>query len=191
MASGDDIRCIDAVKAGKVNAYSELVERYQDFVYSLVLRMVKNPMDAEEIAQDVFVRAFRKLGSFRKEAKFATWIYRIAYNETVSFLRKRRMELTALDESGMENVPEEEVQEELMGLDAAEQKRLVDLALEKLGPTDAAIIDLFYLKGNTVDEIVGITHMSESNVKVKLHRLRKRLYTEMSRLLQERSTLMR
>ena len=191
MASGDDIRCIDAVKAGNVNAYSELVERYQDFVYSLVLRMVRNPMDAEEIAQDVFVRAFKKLGSFRKESKFATWIYRIAYNETVSFLRKKRVELTALDESGMENVPEEEVQEELMGMDAAEQKRLVELALDRLEPADAAVIDLFYLKGNTVDEIMRITHMSESNVKVKLHRLRKRLYTEMSRLLQERSTLMR
>lgn len=191
MTSRDDIYYVELVKEGNVSAYSELVDRYRDFVYGMVLRMVRNPMDAEELAQDAFIKAYNKIGSFRKEAKFATWLYRIAYNETVSFLRKKKVVMTTIEESGMDNIPEAEVQDGMMGLDEKEQKELVKIALGKLNPVDAALVDLFYLGGSSINEICEIMHMSESNVKVRLHRLRKKLYEEMNALLQEKSKLLR
>ncbi|HPZ88599.1 MAG TPA: sigma-70 family RNA polymerase sigma factor, partial [Flavihumibacter sp.] len=88
---------IQLVKTGDQQAYATLIERYQQLVFSIVLRYVDNREDAEELAQDVFVKAYRSLADFRGDSKFSTWLYSIASTTCLSFLRKRKPDLQSLD----------------------------------------------------------------------------------------------
>ncbi|MEA2107555.1 MAG: sigma-70 family RNA polymerase sigma factor [Bacteroidota bacterium] len=97
---------IQRVLSGDVNAYSYLVDMHKSMVYTIALRMVKNPETAEELAQDVFVKAFQSLKSFKFESKFSTWLYRITYNAVILNLRKKRLETADIDNA---QLPEAEV----------------------------------------------------------------------------------
>ena len=126
----------------------------------------------EEITQDVFVKIYQRLGEFKGEGKFSTWLYSIAYRMAITALRKRRPttgSLEALSDSGYEP-----------NADAANSDADRSAALEKalrcLTPEDAAVVTMHYLEELSVQEIVTITGIGASNVKVKLHRSRKRLF---------------
>jgi len=187
MENRDDNRCIEQVMAGDTAAFAMLVNRHKDLVYSIVLKIVQNREDAEEVAQDAFVKAFQKLASFRKDSKFSTWLYRIAFNEAISKTRlKRPQEVEIIDDLN-ESVAEEEMDEAVLGLDAAEQKQALGMALQKLLPEDQILIDLFYREGLPIGEISGITGLSESNVKVRMHRLRKKIFVELNEILSRKA----
>lgn len=186
MEHRDDIRHIEQVIAGDTAAYAVLVNRHKDLVFSIVLKIVQNREDAEEVAQDAFVKAFQKLSSFRKDSKFSTWLYRIAFNEAVSKTRLRRLQEVEIIDDITESAAEEEIEDSVLGLDEAEQKQALDVALRKLSSEDRLLIDLFYREGLPVGEIGGITGLSESNVKVRLHRLRKKIYVELNGILTHR-----
>ncbi|MFP4025800.1 MAG: RNA polymerase sigma factor [Thiohalospira sp.] len=176
---------IQRVLNGDVNAFSYLVEMYKGMVYTIALRMLKNPDDAEELAQDVFVKAFKSLDRFKFESKFSTWLYRITYNAAISNLRKKRMET-----ADIENVqlPENEVLDTynaISELKNNEQKIYVKQAIEQLKDEDALMITLYYLDENSIDEINAITGFTISNVKVKLHRARKRFYDALKIILKD------
>ena len=95
-----ELELLRAVKAGDATAYQGLVEKYQGRIYSMVYGMIRNREDARDITQEAFVKAYRSLGSFRLEASFYTWIYRIAMNLTIDFTRKRkRRKQSGFDES--------------------------------------------------------------------------------------------
>jgi RNA polymerase sigma-70 factor (ECF subfamily) len=148
---------------------------------------VQNREDAQEVAQDVFVKAFQKLNTFRRDSRFSTWLYRIAFNEAISRTRLKRLpEVDFIDEIS-ESAAEEEVEENVLGLDPSEQQQAVSKALKKLPPGDRLLIDLFYREGLPVGEISIITGMSESNVKVRMHRLRKKIYVELNEILIRRT----
>jgi RNA polymerase sigma factor (sigma-70 family) len=89
------------VLRGDQAAYAGLVERYQNFVFTLVLRYVKGREDAEEVAQDVFVKAFRALKDFKGESKFSTWLYTIATTSSLTWLRKKRPDIRSLDDESV------------------------------------------------------------------------------------------
>ena len=89
---------IERVLGGDVNAFTYLVDEYKGMVYTIALRMLKNSEDAEELAQDIFVKAFNSLKNFKFESKFSTWLYRITYNGAISRLRKNRLKYTMLRE---------------------------------------------------------------------------------------------
>ena len=94
MSTGlGDNEIISRVLKGEQNAYAELVNRYQAYVFTLVLRMIKTREDAEEVAQDVFVKAYRSLADFRGESKFSTWLYTIANTTSITFLRKKKLDV--------------------------------------------------------------------------------------------------
>jgi len=84
-----ELNILKRIREGEVRAYEELVDHYKDFIFSLVLRIVGNREEAEEVAQDVFLKAFNSLAQFRSESKFSTWLYRIAYTTAVSTTRKK------------------------------------------------------------------------------------------------------
>src|SRR5436190_18574132 len=88
---------IKQVLGGDHQAFAALVNRYQNYVYTLVLRMIKSREDAEEVAQDVFVKAYRSLADFRGESKFSTWLYTIANTTSITFLRKKKLDVHSLD----------------------------------------------------------------------------------------------
>src|SRR6187200_3783476 len=98
MSTGlGDNEIISKVLKGEQNAYAELVSRYQNYVFTLILRMIKSREDAEEVAQDVFVKAYRSLADFRGESKFSTWLYTIANTTCITFLRKKKLDIQSLD----------------------------------------------------------------------------------------------
>ena len=171
-----DAYYIERVAAGDTGCFACLLDRYSRPVHSLILKMVRNKEDAEELAQDVFMKVFRNLPSFKADCSFSTWTYRIAYNTAISELRKKKQEFVAIEESQISNVSEEEVSELLGNTTVTDQLDKLETALTLLPPDERALILLFYMKEKTVDELTVITGLSTSNIKVKLHRIRKKLF---------------
>ena len=175
MTECDDIIYIRRTLAGDTEAFSVLVKRYQSLVFSLVRRMVRQLQDAEDVAQDVFVKAFSSLDNFRGEARFSTWICRIAYTTAVSHNRRQRPDRAGVEiqsdhdacTDDDENAPHEERLQQLQQ------------SLAQLPPEEAILLSLYYQHNKTMDEIASITGLSVANVKVRLHRIRKKLFEKM------------
>jgi len=166
---------IERVKEGDREAFGPLVDMHKDMIYTVCLRMLNSEADAEEAAQDVFVKAFRSIASFQAKSKFSTWLYRIAYNHCISEIRKKVKMIDLVDD-----VPEGEVDEgEMNGLEslsAEERSKYLKLAIDSLGETDAVVVTLFYYDELSLVEIAGVTGLSSSNIRIKLHRSRKLMY---------------
>src|SRR6188768_2609141 len=96
-ATSSDSELIDKVLGGDTAAFSDLVTRHQRYVFTLALRFTKSREDAEEIAQDCFVKAYRSLASFQRASKFTTWLYGIVYHTSMTFLRKKRLDIASID----------------------------------------------------------------------------------------------
>lgn len=176
MKGFSDTYYIERILAGDASCFACLFDRYSKQVYAWIFRVVQNKEDAEELTEDVFIKVFQKLDSFRGESSFGTWLYRIAYTLSISAVRKKKVEYLAIEETQLSNVSEEEVMASLGQYGLSEQLDLLDWALEQLSPDDRALILLFYKEDKSLEELALITGMSLANVKVKLHRIRKKLY---------------
>jgi len=187
MGPRDDNHYINEVIAGNTASFAMLVDRHKDLVFTIAMNITRNREDAEEVAQDAFLKAYQKLAGFRKESGFKTWLYRIAYNEAISRIRKNKIKTLDLEEEIMEIMPEEEVEEDIAGLDGQEQKQVIIKILDKLPEIDRVLVTLFYLENQSVVEISEVTGLGESNVKVRLHRVRKRIYSELQEILNKRA----
>jgi RNA polymerase sigma factor (sigma-70 family) len=179
-----DTELIDKVLGGDKAAYADLMKRHQRFVFTLALRFAKNREDAEEIAQDCFIKAYRSLNTFRNTSKFSTWLYSIVYTTAMTFLRKKRLDIQSIDtEAGLLNV-ENHVSD--LNSDEVEHKSkmvFVNRAIDQLLPDDAAVITLFYQGEQSLDEIGQALGMETNTVKVKLHRARHRLKEKIENIL--------
>ena len=181
MSTGlNDNEIISKVLSGDHQAYAGLVNRYQNYVFTLTLRMVKNREDAEEVAQDVFIKAYKYLADFRGASKFTTWLYTIVNNTCISFLRKKKLDIHSLDN--------EKVFEAADSLDSGmranmvEQKSklaMVNDAINLLNPDDAQIITLFYKAEQSLEETAEVLGIETNAAKVRLHRARTRLKEKM------------
>lgn len=177
-----DTEIIKKVLAGEQPMFAQLVQRYQTYVFTLVLRFTDNREDAEEISQDVFVKAYRSLADFRGDAKFSTWLYTIVRTSCITFLRKKRLNTTSLDNERT-NL-QVESKESGFTANAIEQKSkhaMVNAAIRMLSPDDTQIITLFYKGEQTLDEIGRVMGLDPNTVKVKLHRARNRLKEKMEK----------
>lgn len=183
MKIPDDSFYIDSVLNGDNSAFARLVDKHKDMVFSIILKIVHSREDAEEVAQDVFLKAFRSLGSFERKSRFSTWLFRIAYNAAITRSRRKKYEFIPLDDRLMANYSEDEIRLSAGQMDSEDRKMLIESALNKLPGEDNLLITLFYKTGNSVEEISDITGLTESNVKVRLHRIRKRLYNEISLIM--------
>ncbi len=167
---------IKLVLNGNQQAYALLVNRYQQYVFTLVLRMVKSREEAEEVAQDVFIKAFRALASFNGESKFSTWLYTITHNTSLSFLRKKKVVIHSLDNETV--MLEADSKDSGMEANLVEQKsknQMLDKAIALLSADDAHLISLFYKAEQSLDEIGQILGIESNAVKVRLFRARTRL----------------
>jgi len=174
---------IEKVLRGDTSSFSFLVDSYKDMAYTIALKIVRSPEDAEEVAQDGFVKAFQQLQSFKGNSKFSTWLYTIVYRTAISKIRKKKLEVTDIDDYVIENHSIDFSFPQLDLLKAEEQKKYVTLAVNTLTELDALLITLFYLNENTFDEIVEITGLTKTNIKVRLFRARKKLFKELSKIL--------
>ncbi len=185
MGTQEDQIYIERVLKGDTNAFSHLINKYKDMVFTLVIKIVKSQEDAEEVAQDSFIKAYQKLDSFKGQSKFSTWLYTIAYRNALTKVRKKKLETTDIDSYVIDNHKDDHEFPQIEAIKNNEQEKYVKQAIENLGETDALLITLFYLNDNSIEEIQEITEMTQSNVKVRLFRARKRLYKELSLLLKE------
>lgn len=177
-----DMDIISQVLQGDQQAYSVLVERYQNFVFTIVLRYVKTREDAEEVAQDVFVKAYRSLADFKGTAKFSTWLYTITTTTCLTFLRKKKFDVHSLDNEKVFAVADN--LDSGVSANQLEQKSkisMVNEAIKLLSPEDAQVITLFYKGEQTLEEIAQIMGKEANAVKVQLHRARTRLKEKMQR----------
>ncbi|HEY3371851.1 MAG TPA: RNA polymerase sigma factor [Prolixibacteraceae bacterium] len=185
MNKTDDIVYIEAVKKGDVAAFSFLVERYQNMIYSLALKLLKNGEDAEEMAQDTFIKAFEKLNTYEGKSKFSTWLYSITYNGCISELRKRKIQFSSLEDQRFSDHDEMKMHDYFSETKKEDQERYLNLALSKLPEDDQVLVTLYYYDNQSMDEISLITGLTVSNIKVKIHRARKKMYELLHEMLHE------
>lgn len=182
MESYTDTYYIERIQAGDTASFAYLLDKYSGPIHSLIVRIVGSREDAEELAQDAFVKAFRSLSSFKGGSSFATWLYRIAYNTAISHTRKKQYEFLAIEDSALENVSGEDANDLLSQATATEQLARLEKALAQLPPDERALVLLFYHKEKTIEEIVAITGLTASNVKTRLFRIRKKLFLLIQRM---------
>lgn len=181
----EDHEHIQKVLAGDKRAYGFLLEKYQDLVFTLCMRVLKDRQEAEEAAQDTFVKVFKRLRSYRKEAKFSTWIYRIAHNTAIDYSRKTKRHTVSIDEHrSLAEGLDVKLPAQWEQLKQAEQQKYLQEAIQLLPPEEGSIITLFYLHERSVEETSQIVNLTVSNVKVKLFRSRQKLKGILERLLQ-------
>jgi len=187
MSTGlNDTEIISKVLSGDQQAYAALVNRYQSYVFTLALRFTKNREDAEEIAQDIFVKAYRALADFKGTSKFSTWLYTIVNNTCITFLRKKRLQTHSLDNEGVFEVADS--QDSGLRANMVEQKSkvaMVNNAISLLNGDDAEIITLFYKSEQSLEEIAQILGLETNTAKVRLHRARTRLKEKMQQHFSE------
>lgn len=171
----DDIHIIKEVLGGKSEQFEHILNRYSGQVFNLITHIVPCKEDAEELTQDVFIKVFRLLSSFKEESSFSTWIYRIATNTALSAARKRKHDTLHLDDAVYPNIPDDIIDEALDN-DSEEQLLRLSDAIEMLNADERALITLYYMNEKPVAEVASVLGLTASNVKIKLHRIRKKLY---------------
>jgi RNA polymerase sigma factor (sigma-70 family) len=175
MTYKGDILYIEQVLAGNSNSFSYIVDRHKDKAFNLAFRICGNREEAEEIAQDSFMKAYKSLGTFRMKSSFATWLYRIVYNTAISNVRVKRKGVLSLDDFPADatdfigaNTTEEEAEIEY-------RKSIINFALQKLNEEERGLITLFYFEEMDSDEISEVTGIGKPNIKVKLFRARQKM----------------
>ena len=177
---------IQQIIDGDVARYSWFVNTYKDMAFSIANRILGNDQDSEEVVQDAFLQAYRSIRSFKKNSRFSTWLYRIVVNNSLTRLKKRQrekpyadIELAAGELADVESFYQE--------LTVQEQTHYIGRAMERLRPEDRLVLTLYYLDGQSLDEIADITGIPKANVKMQLHRARGRMYGLLSVLLNRKS----
>lgn len=177
-----DTDIIQQVLLGNQSAYATLVNRYQNFVFTIVLRYIKAREDAEEVAQDVFVKAYRSLADFKGNSKFSTWLYTITTTSCLTALRKKKLEVHSLDNEKVFAVADNiDGGMQANGIEQKSRVSMVNEAIQLLSPEDAQIITLFYKGEQSLDEIAQALGKEVNAVKVQLHRARTRLKDKMQK----------
>lgn len=169
-----DEAIIEKIRGGDANRFATLVDRYGERIFVLILHIVDDEAEAEDLAQEAFVKAYAALPTFRTDACFASWRYRIAYNQALQWRRKRRFRTLSLDDS-CEDVPDGEVDSFLADGDEERVECLIE-AIGRLPALERTIVELFYYENLGTREIAESLSITEGAVRTKLYRLRKRLY---------------
>ncbi|MBQ5653453.1 MAG: RNA polymerase sigma factor [Alistipes sp.] len=174
MTHYDEQRLIRKVREGDAEAFAPLVERYSRPIFALVVGIVGQREEAEELTQDIFLKAYTRLSTFGGRSTFSTWLYRIACNTALSAVRSRRRRFALFDSDRSERLPDVPDEGELTALSQAQEQALL-AALDRLEADERALIQLHYYENRPLSECGEILSISESNAKVRLHRIRKKL----------------
>jgi len=182
----DDLQLIDESLAGDANAFGRLVQKYQDRLFNTLCRVVSCREEAEDIAQEAFVKAFVQLEKFRRDSAFYTWLYRIAFNTAASRGRKRSRVGPSLDSmresNGEEPVDSEENPRER--LERLERAKLVQAALDTISDEYRAILVLREMESYSYEDISEILDVPIGTVRSRLHRARLQLHDQLKETLQ-------
>ncbi|MDN3593397.1 RNA polymerase sigma factor [Zunongwangia endophytica] len=183
MTIKDDQIIINQILGGDKRLFSVLVDRYKNLVFTLCLRLLKNREEAEELAQDSFVKIYKSLNKFKGKSKFSTWVYRVTYNNCLDFLKAKKRKFQELSVDDYEGFEIEDVDSAINNLEEKERKMAILSCIKMLSEDDAFLLTLHYYEDQSVKEIAEVMQLSESNVKVKLYRSRKQLAVILKRKL--------
>ena len=167
----DEQQLIARILNGQAEDYGYFLERYGGEVFAIVSRLVPRQEDAEELAQDAFVRAYNRLETFGGRSSFSTWICRIAYTTAVSWLRKRRVKYLSIEDKPY--LSDTEVDETL-----DDKSRIDDLrqAISRLKPDEQTLLQLYYYDNRSLSDISFILDVESGTIATRLHRIRRKLY---------------
>lgn len=183
----DDGELVAAALGGSQDAYRELLRRFERPVYSLVVRMVRDPSVAEDLAQEAFVKAFRRLDTYDRGRKFSSWLFKIAHNTTLDHLRRRELPTVPLEKpadeegGGLASVltdPESRSPEALA--QRSDLAAALSQAVTALRPEYREVVLLRYQENLSYQEIAEITELPLGTVKTHIHRARKELIDGLS-----------
>jgi RNA polymerase sigma-70 factor (ECF subfamily) len=166
---------INLIIGGDTNAFAVLVDRYKNLVFTLSLKMLQSREEAEEVAQDAFIKVYKSLYKFKSESKFSTWLYKITYNTCLDRLRskKRATSLVSIDDFGEQEVTT--LMNVLETIEEHERKQMIQNCLDLLPGKDSFLLTLYYFQENSLREISKIMGINENNLKIKLFRSRRKL----------------
>jgi len=173
-----EAEAIERAKQGDAEAFQALYDRHKRRVYSLCLRMTANTAEAEDLAQEAFLQLFRKIGTFRGESAFSTWLHRLSVNVVLVHLRKKSLPVVSLEETTQnteEDSPKRDFGAEDLSLAGSIDRLQLQKAVESLPPGYRTIFVLHDVEGYEHNEIAGIVGCSLGNSKSQLHKARMKL----------------
>lgn len=183
-----DVELVDRARQGDYSAYEELVRRYQRRIYALVYNMTSHKEDAEDMVQDVFVKAYRSLRGFKGDSSFYTWIYRIAVNRTINFLKKRKRHVSDVSLDDVDQAVERDPafvelrsrESPVRDVTLTELQKKLNTALQTLSENHRTVVVLHDIQGLPHEEIARIMDCSEGTVRSRLFYARQHLQRELA-----------
>jgi RNA polymerase sigma factor (sigma-70 family) len=185
MVNQEEMQYIERIRNGEHGVYGILVDRYKTLAYSIALRVLGIQEDAEDVAQEGFIKAYEQLHQFEGTSKFSTWLYTIVYRTALAKIQSRKVRIFSITDHFSRNFTSDHSVPQLAELHASDNKRAVEQAINKLPKTEALVVMLYYISENSVSEIGEITGLSGANIKIQLFRARKKLQRELSHLLDD------
>jgi RNA polymerase sigma factor (sigma-70 family) len=176
---------IKRVLEGERNAFAFLVDRYKSMVFTLALQFTRDREEAEEIAQESFIKAYQSLGRFQGKARFSSWLYRIVYNTAISHLRARVQGRVSLEDTRISETKHSDVWDHHEALSNDERKKCLEMALESLDPGERFLVVLYHYEEKELEEIARIAGITKTNAKVRLYRARKKMLAVLENHLKE------
>jgi len=188
MENQEELECIQKVLNGEHAAYAFLVDRYKGMAYSIALKILDNEEDAQDVAQEGFIKAYQQLRQFEGKSKFSTWLYTIVYRTALAKAKEAKVRTFSITQKFKDTFTDDYSAPQLAVMQADDERRSVNLAVNKLPKADALLVILYYIDENSIGEIREITGMSVANIKIKLFRARKKLEKELRFLLDDNSS---
>lgn len=170
---------IDRILAGDKQLYARLVDRYKSYAFTIAFKVTENKPDAEEVAQDAFIKAYHYLKGFKRGARFSTWLYRIVFNTAISHKRKNKQVFQSIDNTFNHAGESDDA------LEKGDKSIFIDKALNRLNEADRLSLQLFYLKEFSLEEVAEMMGQKINTTKVRIHRARQRMADELKSILQK------
>ncbi|NHN27792.1 RNA polymerase sigma factor [Flavobacterium jejuense] len=171
---------INKIMEGDTFAFKDLIDFYKNVSLTLASSIVKNELLAEDVVQTTFIKVYQKLHTFKKDAKFSTWLYRIVVNTAYNELKKQKRH-SDIDIAAVYSIEVDEKSGTY--LEEEDQKKYIQMALKTIKVDEALVLRLFYLYEHSISEIQEITGFSKSKVKVDLHRGRINMEQQLKKIL--------
>jgi len=170
---------IDRILAGDKQLYAQLVDHYKSYAFTIAYKVTESKPDAEEVAQDAFIKAYHYLKGFKRGARFSTWLYRIVFNTAISHKRKNKQVFQSIDNTFNQAGESDDA------LEKSDKSIFIDKALNRLNEADRLSLQLFYLKEFSLEEVAEMMGQKINTTKVRIHRARQRMADELKSILQK------
>lgn len=185
MENKADEYYIREILKGDSGSFSQLVEKYQHLAFTLSLKILNQREDAEDAAQEAFIKAYNSLRYFNGKSTFKTWFFRIVYNTAIIKLRSHKKAELKIEDTRISESELAGTESAMNQFNTEDRQKYLKLGLEKLDREEQVLLNLYYFDDFSMDEVAKISGLTVSNVKVKIHRSRKLLLKELTLILKD------